>query len=207
MQRARCAAARAPTPAPTAGGSASARRIAAPQRRARRAPASAPRSRHGRLAAVRGAGQRQLLRAEAVAVGRAALDQRQRLQRLDRRARIDRPLDVAQRQARGRPAASTTATAPRWRLSTSAPRRTSTRTGLLIVMRRLGTLATIRSRTIYTATVMDAIPAYSAHPATLPPQAADLGLSRAFPAAGARRRGRAGLSRRPDPLEPTGTAR
>ena len=50
------------------------------------------------LAAVRGAGQRQFLQAEAVAVGGAAFDQRQRLQRLDRRARKDRPLDVAQRQ-------------------------------------------------------------------------------------------------------------
>ncbi len=47
---------------------------------------------------MRGAGQRQLLRAEAVAIGSAAFDQRQRLQRLHRRARIDRPLDVAERQ-------------------------------------------------------------------------------------------------------------
>ena len=49
---------------------------------------------------MRGAGQRQLLGAEAVAVGGAGFDQRQRLHRLDRRARIDRPLDVAQRQHR-----------------------------------------------------------------------------------------------------------
>ena len=36
--------------------------------------------------------------AEAEAIGRAGLDQRQRLQRLHRRARIDRPVDVAQAQ-------------------------------------------------------------------------------------------------------------
>ena len=47
---------------------------------------------------MRGAGQRQFLRRKPIAVGRTALDQRQRLQRLDRRARIDRPLDVAERQ-------------------------------------------------------------------------------------------------------------
>jgi hypothetical protein len=50
------------------------------------------------LARVRGAGERQLRRSEAIAVGGAAFDQRQRLQRLDRRARIDRALDVALRQ-------------------------------------------------------------------------------------------------------------
>ena len=84
-----------------------------------------------RLAGMRGAGQRQLLGAKAVEVGSAAFDQRQRLQRLHRRARIDRALDVAQRQHRP-PPASTTATAPVCRLSTSVPRRTSTRMGLLI---------------------------------------------------------------------------
>ena len=88
-----------------------------------------------------------------IAIGRALLDQRQRLQRLDRRARIDRPLDVAERQQPRAPSASTTATAPRWRLSTSAPRITSTRTGLLIChAARLAALATVASRTIYIRT-------------------------------------------------------
>ena len=48
-----------------------------------------------RLAAMRGAGERQLLVAKAVAVGRALLDQRQRLQCLDRRARKYRRSHVA----------------------------------------------------------------------------------------------------------------
>ena len=51
-----------------------------------------------RLAAMAGAGQRQFLVAEAVVVGRAALDQRQRLDRLHGRARIDRLRHVAERQ-------------------------------------------------------------------------------------------------------------
>ena len=51
-----------------------------------------------RLAAVRRAGERELLVAEAVAVGAARLDQHQRLQRLDGRARKDRRRDVAERQ-------------------------------------------------------------------------------------------------------------
>jgi len=49
-----------------------------------------------RLAAVRGAGQRQLGLAHAEALGRAALQQHQRLQGLDRRAREDRPVVLAQ---------------------------------------------------------------------------------------------------------------
>jgi hypothetical protein len=52
------------------------------------------------LARMRGAGQGQFLRAEAEAVGSAAFDQRQRLYRLDRRARKGRPRNVAQRQHR-----------------------------------------------------------------------------------------------------------
>ena len=51
-----------------------------------------------RLAAVRGAGERQFGIAEAVAVGGAALDQRQGLQRLDGGARKDAPADVADRR-------------------------------------------------------------------------------------------------------------
>ena len=54
-----------------------------------------------RLAAVAGAGERQFLVAETVAVGRAALDQRQRLQRLHGRARKDRL--PRHRRARARP--------------------------------------------------------------------------------------------------------
>ena len=52
---------------------------------------------HGRLTAVRGAGQRQFLVGQLQRVGRAAGHQRQRLQHLDRRARKDRAVDVAQR--------------------------------------------------------------------------------------------------------------
>ena len=50
------------------------------------------------LAAMRRAGERELLLGETEAIGGARLDQHQRLQRLDRRARIDRPLDVAERK-------------------------------------------------------------------------------------------------------------
>ena len=85
------------------------------------------------LAAMRSASQRQFFVAEAVTVGRAALDQRQSLQRLDRRARKHRRGNVADCEHR-RPSASATATAPRWRLSTSGPRVTSTRTGLPILI-------------------------------------------------------------------------
>ena len=82
-----------------------------------------------RLARMRGAGQRQFLVAEAVGIGRAAFDQRQRLDRLDRRAREHRLVD---RRSQHRLAGSSkTATAPRWRLSTRPPRSTSTRTGLV----------------------------------------------------------------------------
>ena len=57
------------------------------------------RERHMRgLAGMRGAGERKLLIAEAEAIRRPALDQRQRLDRLDRRARENRPLDVAERE-------------------------------------------------------------------------------------------------------------
>ena len=50
-----------------------------------------------RLAVVRCAGDRELLVVEAQAVGGAALDQRDRLQQLDGRARKDRAIDVAER--------------------------------------------------------------------------------------------------------------
>ena len=50
-----------------------------------------------RLATMGGTGERDLGRAEAEALGSTALDNRQALQRLDRRARIDRVLDVASR--------------------------------------------------------------------------------------------------------------
>ena len=66
-----------------------------------------------RLAAVGGAGERQFGIAEAVAVGGAALDQRQGLQRLDRGARKDRAGSMSPIAARVLPAASTTAMAPR----------------------------------------------------------------------------------------------
>src|ERR1700761_3670341 len=48
-----------------------------------------------RLAVMRGAGQCQLLGTAAIAVGGAALDQRQGLERLDGGAGIDRTLDIA----------------------------------------------------------------------------------------------------------------
>ena len=51
-----------------------------------------------RLAAVGRAGERNLLIAEPVALRRAAFDERQRLQGLHRRARIDRPRHVTKRQ-------------------------------------------------------------------------------------------------------------
>ena len=84
-----------------------------------------------RLAAVRRAGERQLLVAEAISVGGAAFDEGKACNAL-----------IAERGNTGaatsptaitlRPSASATATAPRWRLSTSGPRVTSTRTGLLM---------------------------------------------------------------------------
>ncbi len=84
-----------------------------------------------RLAAMRSAGERQLFVAKAISVGRAALDNAIACSAL-----------IAERGKTGaatsptastlRPSASLTATAPRWRLSTSGPRVTSTRTGLLM---------------------------------------------------------------------------
>src|SRR5689334_3642497 len=53
------------------------------------------------------------------------------------------------------PSASTTATAPLWRLSTIAPRSTSTRTGLFILNVAGAPLATIASRTNYTGIRMN----------------------------------------------------
>jgi len=50
---------------------------------------------------MRGAGQRQLLIAEAATIGRAVLDQRQRLHRLDRRTRKHRHRHVANGQYGG----------------------------------------------------------------------------------------------------------
>ena len=64
---------------------------------------------------------------------RARFDQRQRLDRLERGARIDRRFDVAQREF-DRASASAMAIEPRWTLSTSAPRVTSTRMGLAKTM-------------------------------------------------------------------------
>ena len=55
-----------------------------------------------RLAAVRGAGHGELCVVEAELIGRAALDQRQRLQHLDGRAREDGAVDVAERRRRPR---------------------------------------------------------------------------------------------------------
>jgi hypothetical protein len=50
-----------------------------------------------RFARMGGAGERQFLFAEAECIGRTALHQRQRLDRLHRRAREDRPVDIAER--------------------------------------------------------------------------------------------------------------
>ena len=50
------------------------------------------------IAAMGGAGDRKLLIAEPERIGRPALDQRHGLQRLDRRAREHRPLDIAERE-------------------------------------------------------------------------------------------------------------
>ena len=71
-----------------------------------------------RLARMGGAGKRDLGSSHAGALGDAALDQRQRLERLHGRAREDRPVDVAERKHGRRRPASTTETAPRWRDST-----------------------------------------------------------------------------------------
>ena len=79
-----------------------------------------------RLAVVRGAGDRELVVVEAEAVGRAAGDERERLQDLDGRARKDRPIDVAERD-QPLPSASSTATAPR--CADSRCRRASPRPG------------------------------------------------------------------------------
>jgi hypothetical protein len=49
----------------------------------------------GRLATVRGAGQRKLLVAKSVTIGGAGFDERQGLQRLDGRTRQDRRRDIA----------------------------------------------------------------------------------------------------------------
>ena len=67
---------------------------------------------------------------EAEPVGRAALDQRQRLQHLDRGARKDRALDVADRGEHGAVGVET-ASAPRCADSTARPRITSTRIGFM----------------------------------------------------------------------------
>ena len=50
------------------------------------------------IAAMGGAGDRKLLIAEPERIGRPALDQRNGLQRLDRRAREHRALDIAERE-------------------------------------------------------------------------------------------------------------
>ena len=52
------------------------------------------------FAAVGGAGQRQLLVVQPGRIRSTAFNQRQGLERLDRRARVDRPLDIAQSQNR-----------------------------------------------------------------------------------------------------------
>ncbi len=108
-------------------------RIRAPQHRDRPRASIRLRDRDMRgLAAMRRTGERQFLVPETVFVRRPALDQRQRLDRLHGRTR-DTPAALHRRCASTlAPSASTTATAPRWRLSVSAPRVTSTRTGLLI---------------------------------------------------------------------------
>ncbi len=51
-----------------------------------------------RLARMRGAAKRQLLVAEVERIGRAGLDQRQRLHQLHRRARIDRPRHITEHE-------------------------------------------------------------------------------------------------------------
>src|SRR5512143_967932 len=51
-----------------------------------------------RLAGVRGAGECNFLVAQSESLGRAALDERQRLYRLERGSRIDRRVDIAERE-------------------------------------------------------------------------------------------------------------
>jgi hypothetical protein len=54
---------------------------------------------HG-LAGVRGAGQRELLVRDGMGCGRTALHERQGLKGLERRSRIDQPVNVPERKAR-----------------------------------------------------------------------------------------------------------
>ena len=81
------------------------------------------------LAAMRGASDGELLVAEAKGVGGAALNQRQRLHGLDRGARIDRALDVADAKQHA-PIGIGDGDGAAWQLSTRLPRITSTRIGL-----------------------------------------------------------------------------
>ena len=175
--RSSCCAARSAAPPARAqrlrrrpGASANARRIRARRRRARRAASMRVRRRDmAGLAAVRRAGERQFLVAEAEAVGRARFDQRQRLQRLDGRARKDRPLDVAERQHRAavgidhRDARRGGGSRP------APPRKTSTRTGLpigLMLPADQCDLPQFRLERIYIAIAMYADPMQDPRPCT-----------------------------------------
>ena len=80
---------------------------------------------------MRSARKSEFFGTKAKAIGSASFDHHERLHGLDGGARIDRGIDVTQTSTR-RPSASTTATAPLWRLSTRPPRVTSTRAGLPI---------------------------------------------------------------------------
>ncbi len=91
-----------------------------------------------RLAVVRGAGERQFVVGQVEPVGRAALDQRQRLQRLDRAAREDRAFDIAERREHARHRHRPPPPTPVCADSTIPPRITSTSTGLPTSPRCLG---------------------------------------------------------------------
>src|SRR3954462_14527611 len=103
-----------------------------------------------------------------------------------------------------RPSASTAATAPMWRLSTTAPRSTPTRTGLLILNVAGAPLATIESRTDLYWHHHE--PDRYATPAP-PPQTPDAGLPSHLSVSHFRRRRRPRLSRRADSLERLGPHR
>ena len=85
------------------------------------------------LAAVRGAGQRQLGVAHPERVGSTAFHQRQRLERLDRRARVTRARRRRRPTSTTARSASATQQRTRWRLSTRSPRQTSTATGVAAI--------------------------------------------------------------------------
>ena len=142
------------------------------------------------LAAMGGAGEREFLVAEADS-GPPRRFRPAAAPAAPSRPSADRPAAPRRRApARVAPSASTTATAPRWRLSTSAPRITSTRTGLPIchVFRQLAARSCHSSgrNHLYSTAMTVASPISATPQAPIPPQDPCLVLSGGVPASGAR---------------------